>query len=196
MEISIKEACHENWANMSPHQQGAFCNKCVKTVIDFTEKSLEDIKSFFAGRAQENICGRFEDKQLSALSFDAFFEQFRTFEFTKRFALILFFTFGFYLFGASKALAQSDSLVKRDTALIKSEAAIHVNPDKLTNVPFPSFDERPIITMGMVSAIQSVQSFDWSKVAVTSTILFTEPVKKAGIRPAPLKRKPVDRRSD
>lgn len=101
MEILIKKPCHENWEAMAPNEQGAFCNKCVKTVIDFSSKSLEEIKGFFAGRQEEKICGRFEAQQLTALSFDAFFIQFKRFELNKRFALIVFFTFGFWLFGTS-----------------------------------------------------------------------------------------------
>lgn len=191
MEISIKEACHENWNDMTPNEQGAFCGKCVKTVIDFTDKSLEEIQSFFTAHAQESTCGRFEEKQLMVLSFDAFFERFRNFEFTKRFAVILFFTFGLCLFNASMAVAQSDSLVKGDTATTRSDPA---TPDSSTITSVLPVDEKIIWTMGVVSIIQPVESFDWSKIAVTPTVFFTEPVKKTAVRPVPLKRKPVNRR--
>jgi len=196
MEISIKEACHENWNDMSPNEQGAFCNKCVKTVIDFTDKSLEEIKSFFAGRGQENICGRFEDKQLSALSFDAFFEQFRKFEFTKRFALILFFTFGFYLFGTSKAIAQSDSLVKSDTTLKQMTWAEPVALGTYTKMVVLPVTGPVITTMGSVSIITKPQKFDLSRITFASPVWFSKPVKKTGQKPAPLKRESVYRRHD
>ncbi len=214
MEISIKEACHENWNNMTPNEQGAFCSKCVKTVIDFTDKSIDEIKSFFAGHKQESTCGRFEDKQLSALSFDAFFERFRNFEFTKRFAVILFFTFGFYLFGTSTALAQSDSLIKSDTATKQPEPTALVNVGTYTSIPValfdgkitttgpvsiidvqPKFDWAKITTTGTVSIIETQPKFDWSKLTVTPIALFNEPVKKP-VRPAPLKRESVYRRRD
>jgi hypothetical protein len=99
---------------LTPNDQGAFCGKCVKTVIDFSTKSLDEIKGFFAGPKQQKVCGRFEEKQLNALSFDAFFDQFKRFEFNKRFAVILFFTFGFWLFGASVAIAQNSVHTKGD----------------------------------------------------------------------------------
>jgi len=114
MEISIKKPCHENWNDMTPNEQGAFCGKCVKTVIDFSNKSLDEIKEFFTGSEKQKICGRFEEQQLTALSFDAYFEKFRRFEFSKRFAVIVFFTFGFWLFGISNASAQNAAHVKGD----------------------------------------------------------------------------------
>ncbi len=195
MEISIKEPCHENWSNMTPNEQGAFCGKCVKTVIDFTGKSLDEIKSFFAGRREQATCGRFEDKQLSALSFDAFFERFRDFEFTKRLAVILFFTFGLCLFGASPAAAQSDSLVKGDTMVKQPEPTGPVTLGTDTNIAIPPLTGPIITTMGAVS-ISVVQPIDWAKVTAAQPGWAVETVKKTGIRPAPLKRKPVDRRSD
>lgn len=197
MEISIKEACHENWNDMSPNEQGAFCGKCVKTVIDFSTKSLEEIKAFFTGREKQNTCGRFDDKQLSALSFDAFFERFKKFEFTKRFAVILFFTFGFYLFGASTALAQIDSLATSDTAIKKPELITLVNAGTFTNFPVPLFDgEITTTTTGPISVI-TTQIIDWSIVTLTPAIVFNMAEKKAPVsRSAPLKRESVYRRRD
>lgn len=114
MEISIKKPCHENWDRMTPNEQGAFCNKCVKTVIDFSNKSIEEIKTFFDAQQKDKICGRFEKKQLSALSFDAFFNEFKSFSFTKRVAVILYFTFGMCLFNIPSGLAQTNPHVKGD----------------------------------------------------------------------------------
>lgn len=204
MEISIKEACHENWADMSPNEQGAFCNKCVKTVIDFTDKSLDEIKSFFAGRGQESTCGRFEEKQLNALSFDAFFERFRNFEFTKRFAVILFFTFGLCLFDASTAVAQSDSLVVKSDTTVNHLEALQPKPLKpmkwttLTYTPVlpPQIEQLVTTVLGGVSAIPSPQKFDWSAVPPAQPVWFKVSEEKVPVRPAPLKRERVYRRRD
>ena len=84
MEISIQKPCHENWDTMTPNEQGAFCGKCVKTVVDFSHKSIEEIKEFFIGKQNEKVCGRFEKTQLTSLSFDAFYNEFKGFHFTKR----------------------------------------------------------------------------------------------------------------
>lgn len=194
MEISIKEACHENWNDMSPNEQGAFCNKCVKTVIDFTDKSLEEIKSFFARRGQESTCGRFEDKQLSALSFDAFFERFRNFEFTKRFAVILFFTFGLGLFGVSTATAQSDSLVMGFTTVKNTEEPKPTEATTFTTITVEQL--KPQITIGAVSIIQPLQKFDWNTITLVQPVWVKAAEKKTGQKPAPLKRESVYRRRD
>ena len=64
MNIQINDPCHENWQDMTPNQQGAFCKVCQKDVVDFSKKSITEIKSFFAEKAEGKICGRFEKKQL------------------------------------------------------------------------------------------------------------------------------------
>ena len=118
MEISIQKPCHENWDAMTPNEQGAFCNKCVKTVIDFSTKSIEEIKEFFSAKQDEKVCGRFEKSQLTSLSFDAFFNEFKGFNFTKRFAVILYFTFGMWLFNASSGSAQTAIHEKGDVQVV------------------------------------------------------------------------------
>jgi hypothetical protein len=122
MEISIKKPCHENWDTMTPNEQGAFCGKCVKTVVDFSNRSIDEIKEFFTGKQNENVCGRFETTQLTSLSFDAFFKEFKGFNFTKRFAVILYFTFGMWLFNASSGLAQNSGHEKGDVQVISTTA--------------------------------------------------------------------------
>ena len=77
MDISIKKPCHENWDNMTPNEQGAFCHKCVKSVVDFSEKTIEEIKAYFAKKSEERVCGRFREDQMTELSFDAFFQRFK-----------------------------------------------------------------------------------------------------------------------
>jgi hypothetical protein len=118
MEISIQKPCHENWDSFTQNEQGAFCGKCVKTVIDFSNKSLDEIKAFFAGKQDEKVCGRFEKTQLTSLSFDAFYNEFKGFNFTKRFAVILYFTFGMWLFNASSVSAQTTIHEKGDVEVI------------------------------------------------------------------------------
>jgi hypothetical protein len=177
MEISIKKPCHENWNDMTPNEQGAFCGKCVKTVIDFSSKSLDEIKGFFAGREQQKVCGRFEERQLTALSFDAFFEKFKRFEFSKRFAVILFFTFGVWLFGASGAIAQSSIHTKGDVQVeqpMMGQAL--VAPDKKDTVKCikPNTNDRKI--MGKIAPVKPVPQ--------------KKPVKMGMVAPPPKKASP------
>ena len=63
MKISIPKPCHENWDAMLPEEQGRFCLKCTKTVVDFSARSMEEIKDFFR-EASGKVCGRFSAEQL------------------------------------------------------------------------------------------------------------------------------------
>lgn len=62
--ISIPTPCHEDWNQMSPREQGAFCGVCAKTVVDFTKLSDEQVKNYFLDNAGKKTCGRFRNDQL------------------------------------------------------------------------------------------------------------------------------------
>ena len=108
MKITINEPCHENWDAMTPNTQGAFCKSCAKDVVDFSKMGIEEIKSFFSKPKSDKVCGRFEEKQLQELSFDDFFAKFTYWNFAKKFAVIFFMVFGFWVFSNSSAIAQND----------------------------------------------------------------------------------------
>ncbi len=63
--ITIPKPCHENWNDMSPREQGAFCNVCSKTVIDFTALSDVEVKNYFLSNHGQKTCGRFKNTQLT-----------------------------------------------------------------------------------------------------------------------------------
>lgn len=62
--ISIPTPCHELWNEMTPAEQGRFCQSCQKTVIDFSTMSDSEL-ILFLGSANRNICGRFHSGQLN-----------------------------------------------------------------------------------------------------------------------------------
>ena len=66
MKISIPEPCSEDWSNMTPTEQGAFCKKCALEVTDFTDKSPLQIKEILTAKMQskERVCGHIENRQL------------------------------------------------------------------------------------------------------------------------------------
>jgi hypothetical protein len=107
MNITINEPCHENWDAMTPNQQGAFCKSCQKNVVDFSKKTIAEIKDFFGKPQEGRVCGRFEETQLVELSFDDFFARFRYWNLSRKFAVIFFLSFGFWLF-SNHAMAQSE----------------------------------------------------------------------------------------
>ncbi|GAB2813198.1 hypothetical protein [Ferruginibacter profundus] len=68
--ISIPTPCHEDWDAMIPDAQGRHCNACVKTVVDFTNMSDEEVKYFFLNKKEEKVCGRFRNEQLHRITIE------------------------------------------------------------------------------------------------------------------------------
>lgn len=99
MKITINEPCHENWNKMKPNDKGAFCLSCQKNVVDFSSKTIAQIKDFFNDLpSSNNVCGRFKEKQLNDLSFDHFVNEFMNWKFVKKIAVIFFLSLGGALF--------------------------------------------------------------------------------------------------
>lgn len=63
-QLHIPEPCHESWDQMSPVEQGRFCNSCQKAVVDFTGMSDTQLVAFFKKPSTGPVCGRFNDGQL------------------------------------------------------------------------------------------------------------------------------------
>ena len=141
MNIQINEPCHEDWQAMTPNQQGAFCKVCHKDVIDFSKKSISQIKSFFAEKSEEKICGRFEKKQLVYLSFDDFFASFKYWALSKKIALVFFFTLGFMAFNASaqSGTTKGNAIPKTETHTL-GEPAVATPPMIQGDVAYPKTD--------------------------------------------------------
>ena len=62
--LQIPQPCNENWANMTPEENGRHCASCNRTVIDFsgmTDKQLFEFFKNYSGGA----CGRFYNDQLN-----------------------------------------------------------------------------------------------------------------------------------
>jgi hypothetical protein len=64
LKIFIPKPCQEDWAAMTPNEQGRHCTSCAKTVVDFTSMNDEDVKNFFINKREEKVCGRFKNEQL------------------------------------------------------------------------------------------------------------------------------------
>ncbi|MBL7910888.1 MAG: hypothetical protein JNJ41_07535 [Bacteroidia bacterium] len=99
MKITIKEPCHENWNNMAPNDKGAFCLSCKKNVVDFSKKTIDEVKTFFTELPiTERVCGRFKEAQLNEMNFDHFLNEFMSWKLVQKAAIICFFVFGAALF--------------------------------------------------------------------------------------------------
>jgi hypothetical protein len=61
--IQIPKPCHERWDEMTPTQQGAFCKSCRKNVIDFSNKTENEIYLLLS-ESKGDVCGRFTAFQI------------------------------------------------------------------------------------------------------------------------------------
>src|SRR5882757_853751 len=64
LQLAIPEPCHENWQNMTPTDQGRFCNACAKPVVDFSMMSDYEVLNYFSTVSDEKVCGRALPNQL------------------------------------------------------------------------------------------------------------------------------------
>jgi len=68
--ISIDKPCSENWAAMTPSQQGAFCGKCQIDVVDFSNKTPLEVKLILQENVGKHMCGRFKKTQLDDINLE------------------------------------------------------------------------------------------------------------------------------
>jgi hypothetical protein len=60
--IKIPNLCNEDWSNMSPNDNGRFCDTCKLTVVDFTKMGDDQIKNYLLNNG--HVCGRFDCTQV------------------------------------------------------------------------------------------------------------------------------------
>lgn len=65
--IVLTNPCSENWNSMQVDALGRFCQSCQKSVIDFSSKSDDEIKTFLKDRKGEKLCGRFYVHQVERI---------------------------------------------------------------------------------------------------------------------------------
>lgn len=65
VKLSVDEPCHEDWDNMTPTEQGRFCDACSKVVIDFANKSDHEVLRLIDAAKGAETCGQFASDQLN-----------------------------------------------------------------------------------------------------------------------------------
>lgn len=63
MKLNISKPCEENWLAMTANEQGKLCQKCDKTVVDFTHLNDLEVLEYFKNGSK--VCGRFNNRQLN-----------------------------------------------------------------------------------------------------------------------------------
>ncbi|MBK6635691.1 MAG: carboxypeptidase-like regulatory domain-containing protein [Chitinophagaceae bacterium] len=64
IQLSIPEPCHQSWHQMTPAEQGRYCNACAKVVVDFSMMTDTEVLNYFTTSDHEKVCGRALPSQL------------------------------------------------------------------------------------------------------------------------------------
>lgn len=98
--IRIPEPCHEDWNKMTPDANGKFCGSCQKSVLDFSNKTDEEIKDILMHYKNQKVCGRFKTTQIDRpLNLRINLNEVpRNMSITRMFALAMLLSFGSHLF--------------------------------------------------------------------------------------------------
>ncbi len=62
--IQIPKPCNEGWDKMTQNEKGRFCERCEKTVVDFSNKSDSEIIQLIKN-SDTKICGHFRGNQIN-----------------------------------------------------------------------------------------------------------------------------------
>ena len=61
--IHIPQPCHEDWQQMTPVNNGRYCQSCAKQVVDFSLMTDQQVLNYLS-TAASRVCGRFAEDQL------------------------------------------------------------------------------------------------------------------------------------
>lgn len=61
--LEIPKPCHEDWAKMTPDEQGRHCAACDKVVLDMRHWSDQKLINLFQNK-EERVCGRLKKEQM------------------------------------------------------------------------------------------------------------------------------------
>ncbi|MFL5763318.1 MAG: energy transducer TonB [Bacteroidia bacterium] len=62
--VQVPDPCGENWSGMQKQGNGRYCDSCKKVVVDFRNKSNEEILDYIRENSGKKICGTFKNTQL------------------------------------------------------------------------------------------------------------------------------------
>lgn len=178
--LSIPKPCHEDWNKMAPNEQGKFCKSCAKTVVDFTNKTTQEIQNYFIENKNERVCGHFYRKQLSSIVIQLPETTFlKPLSFQKIFFLSLLFAMGSTLFSCKTDTGKIqkiekveiiDSVIKIektvDSLLVKNDSIVkNKELKKMITPPPPSVEGIVIIeTTGELQIEEPIKIDDLKEV--------------------------------
>lgn len=63
--LHIQNPCSEKWSKMRPAVGGRHCAVCDITVVDFTNKTEQEILNYLAANEEKYICGKYRAEHVS-----------------------------------------------------------------------------------------------------------------------------------
>ncbi|MDF3028161.1 MAG: hypothetical protein K0S23_2468 [Fluviicola sp.] len=193
--IVLTNPCSENWNSMQVDTIGRFCQSCQKSVIDFTSKSDNEIRSFLKDKQGEKLCGRFHAHQVERIRIEIDRNILVSdIPFWQKFLVVLLVCFGPDFLGADFVFAQTDSIpVKMEqldsVPVSEPDSTLEVTVDSAIIEPFEgktdtrklSCDPKLITTIGFVmgdiSIVYKPQDFPEPKIRLP--MLSYQPEKNA-----------------
>jgi len=64
MKINIPNPCNEDWSQMKIGVRSRHCDKCEKSVVDFTQMSRQQTIVYLIENSDANVCGRINNTQI------------------------------------------------------------------------------------------------------------------------------------
>jgi hypothetical protein len=68
MKLKINNPCPEIWEDMQDSPEGKFCEKCAKCVVNFNDKTENEIRTIFKDANGKEVCGRISSSLLKLAS--------------------------------------------------------------------------------------------------------------------------------
>lgn len=62
--VRLNFTCNRDWEDMTAVADGRFCNDCQKKVVDFTDKTNDEIAAYLSS-STASVCGRFQNSQMA-----------------------------------------------------------------------------------------------------------------------------------
>jgi len=192
MKISIPKPCNENWNEMTPEQQGAFCKVCSKVVVDFSNMSDEEVINYFAKKKEEKTCGRFRVSQLSPYELKI---NLRSVAAQRSFPKI--FAASLFIFFSSLFVCKSDTgerimfnvvpvdMADTSSLALRADSVSTVTTDTTFFAPIDSTEINPMIMGGMTVPVEEAVEVD---TAIITGDVAVEPImvgQMVAVQPPP-----------
>lgn len=131
--IRIPEPCHEDWNKMQPDDKGKFCGSCSKSVVDFSNKTDDEIKDILIANKDKHVCGHFKKTQINRplnirIDFNDLPKNVST---TRAFAIALFLSFGSLLFSCTAIDGKKIDTIEIVNSIKEVETRDQLPPDSI-----------------------------------------------------------------